>query len=73
VWAGAPLAIRMRNSDYLTSFFLCFLPILIIYYPLMMYSVDGAKNGNLPSWSVWIGNVLLTLWGTHTLRRVMRY
>ena len=30
---GVPMAICLRNRDFLTSFFLCFLPILIVYYP----------------------------------------
>jgi len=72
-WIGAPMAIRLRNRDFLTSFFLCFLPILIVYYPLLAFSVDGAKSGTLPPYSVWLGNVLLGLWGGLLLRRVMRY
>jgi len=72
-WIGAPMAIRLRNRDFLTSFFLCFLPILVVYYPLLAYSVDGAKSGTLPPYSVWLGNVLLALWGGLLLRRVMRY
>jgi lipopolysaccharide export system permease protein len=72
-WIGAPMAIRLRNRDFLTSFFLCFLPILIVYYPLLALSVDGAKSGNLPPYSVWLGNVLLALWGLWLLRRVIRY
>jgi lipopolysaccharide export system permease protein len=72
-FVGAPMAIRMRNRDLLTSFFLCFLPILIVYYPLLVVGIDGAKDGRLPPWSVWAGNVLLLLWGAYLLRRVVRY
>lgn len=70
---GAPMAIRLRNSDFLTSFFVCFLPILVVYYPLMLGGVDGAKNGTLPPYGVWLGNLLLTIWGVWLLRRVLRY
>lgn len=72
-WVGAPMAIRLRNRDMLTSFFLCFLPILVVYYPLLVFGVDGAKDGRLPPWSVWTGNVLLAAWGYYLLRKVMRY
>jgi len=72
-WVGAPLAIRLRNRDVLTSFFLCFLPILIVYYPLLVFGVDAAKVGRLPPWSVWLGNVLLIAWGGYLLRKVLRY
>ena len=63
----------LRNRDLLTSFFLCFLPILIVYYPLLVVGIDGAKDGRLPPWSVWAGNILLLLWGAYLLRRVVRY
>jgi len=67
------MAIRLRNRDFLTSFFLCFLPILIVYYPLLAYGIDGAKNGTIPPWAVWAGNALLILWGLWLMGRVTRY
>jgi lipopolysaccharide export system permease protein len=73
VWIGAPMAVWWRNRDFLTSFFLCFLPILVVYYPLLAYGIDGAKNGTIPPVAVWTGNVLLLIWGTWLLRKVMRY
>ncbi|NUQ65613.1 MAG: YjgP/YjgQ family permease [Pirellulales bacterium] len=73
VLVGAPMAIRLRNSDVLTTFFICFLPILLVYYPLLTYGVDGAKRGALPPFSVWLGNVILVAWGAWVLRRVLRY
>jgi len=72
VLVGAPMAIRMRNADFLTSFFLCFLPILIIYYPVFILGVDQAKRGSVPPVAVWLGNVLIVLWGWWLLRRVIR-
>ena len=73
VWVGVPMAIWLRNRDFLTSFFLCFLPILIVYYPLMIYGVDGAKGGTIPPYAVWAGNVILLVWGAYLLRKVVRY
>lgn len=70
---GVPMAIQLRNSDVLKSFFMCFLPILIVYYPLTIFGLDRAKDGSLPPIFVWSGNVLLALWGIWLLRRVMRY
>jgi lipopolysaccharide export system permease protein len=70
---GAPLAIRMRNSDFLTSFFMCFLPILIFYYPLMAFGVSQAKNGGFPSWGVWIGNFILAIIGARFTQKICRY
>jgi lipopolysaccharide export system permease protein len=70
---GASMAIRMRNSDVLTSFFLCFGPILIVYYPVLIFGVDRAKAGAISPYSVWLANVILVLWGWWLLRRVIRY
>jgi len=72
VLVGAPMAIRMRNADFLTSFFLCFLPILLVYYPVFMAGVSQAKSGDLPPIAVWGGNLLITLWGLWLLRSVVR-
>jgi lipopolysaccharide export system permease protein len=73
VLIGAPAGILLRNSDFLNSFFACFLPILLIYYPLLYLGVNEAKLGLLSSWSVWIGNVVLAICGAWLLRRVQRY
>jgi lipopolysaccharide export system permease protein len=72
VLVGAPMAIRMRNADFLTSFFLCFLPILVVYYPVFMLGISRVKAGVLPPPAVWMANVLITLWGLWLLRRVVR-
>jgi len=73
VFVGASLAILLRTADIWTSFGLCFLPILIVYYPVMQFGVDRAKIGELPVYSVWIGNLLLFFLGALFLRRVNRY
>jgi lipopolysaccharide export system permease protein len=72
VLVGAPMAIRMRNADFLTSFFLCFLPILVVYYPLFMLGISRVKAGVMPPPAVWMANILITLWGLWLLRRVVR-
>jgi lipopolysaccharide export system permease protein len=73
VMVGAPLAIILRNSDFLTSFFICFLPILIVYYPLLLFGVERTKTGAIPSFSVWLGNVILVACGCWLMRRVLRH
>jgi lipopolysaccharide export system permease protein len=72
VLVGAPMAIRMRNADFLTSFFLCFLPILVVYYPIFMLGVSRVKAGVLPPPAVWMANALIMLWGVWLLRKVIR-
>jgi lipopolysaccharide export system permease protein len=73
VLIGAPVAAWMRQSEFIASFFICFLPILVLYYPLLAVSVDQAKDGVLPPYAVWAGNIMLSLVGVWLLRRVNRY
>ena len=70
---GAAIAIRFRNSDVLSTFGICFIPILIFYYPLMIYGVDRSKAGAFPPLSVWLANVVLIACGLWVLRKVVRY
>jgi lipopolysaccharide export system permease protein len=69
---GVPVAMWLRFSEMLASFFVCFLPILVAYYPLIAVSVDKSKDGVVPPASVWLGNILLSLVGIWLMRRVNR-
>ncbi len=73
VLVGVPVAVRLKNSDVFTSFIACFFPILLVYYPLLMFGMDRAKYGALPPIFVWLGNVILALAGIWQLRKVIRY
>jgi len=73
VLVGAPLAVRLRNADFLTTFFACFLPILVVYYPLLVFGVDQAKVGRVPPSTVWLGNVVLLAVAGRLVHRVVRY
>jgi lipopolysaccharide export system permease protein len=73
VLIGVPVAALLRFSEFIASFFVCFLPILVVYYPLQAVSLDQCKDGILPPPSVWLGNILLALAGIWLLRRVNRY
>ncbi len=73
VLIGIPVAVRLRFSEFIASFFICFLPILLLYYPLLAVSVDHAKDGIFPPQSVWLGNIVLAVIGIWLLRRVNRH
>ena len=68
VFIGVPVAVRMRFSEFIASFFICFLPILLVYYPLLAVSVDHAKDGTFPPQAVWLGNIVLAVAGIWMLR-----
>lgn len=73
VWVGVPLAIRMKSADYWTSFGMCFVPILLFYYPLLQFGVDQAKVGDLPPYSVWMANACMGIVGAYFYKYVYRY
>jgi lipopolysaccharide export system permease protein len=73
VLVGIPMAIRRRHAEFLASFFACFLPILLVYYPMLIVGLRQAKDGVLPPVAVWTGNVVFALWGIWLMRRVVRF
>ena len=73
VLVGAPLAMIAKTSDYWSTFGLCFLPTLIVYYPLFIFGLEQAKDGNVPPYGVWMGNGILAMIGMMLVARVRRY
>jgi lipopolysaccharide export system permease protein len=73
VWLGAPLAIWMKKSDFFASFFACFVPILLLFYPLFAFGLSQAKGGSLPPISVWLANGGIGLIGLWFFRQIHRY
>lgn len=74
VLLGCPVSLLLRRRDFLHTFFLCFLPIVTMYYPAMILAFNVFKEGQ--------GSLLPTLWGPTAamfvvavplLRRVVRY
>ena len=70
---GTPVAMLWRHTDVLTNFFVCFLPILAVYYPLLMLGEDLSTSGVLPPISFWIGNVILVIPAVALLRWIVRH
>jgi lipopolysaccharide export system permease protein len=70
---GIAVAMRQRLSDNLTIFFLCFLPILLLFYPLLVLGEYIATKGLLPPSSVWLPNIVLIVLACLAMRRVIRY
>lgn len=73
VLVGAPLAMLAKTADYWTTFGICFLPTLIIYYALFMLGFDQAKAGLWPPYAVWLGNTVLVAVAITLMDRVRRY
>jgi lipopolysaccharide export system permease protein len=74
VLVGAPIGIRFARRDFLSAFMTCFLPIIAVYYPLMLGGVNLSKEGQLPPFaSLWIGNLLLGLGALFVLPSVVKH
>jgi lipopolysaccharide export system permease protein len=73
VWVGVPMSILIRSADYAWTFGLCFIPILLIYYPLFGLALDRAKDGSWSPITLWLGNGVLLVLGTILMRRVLRH
>ncbi len=71
---GGPFAIVRGQRQFLTTFFVCFMPILLLYYPLMLGMMNLSKSGTVdPAWAMWISNVLLGIVAAFVLRRVLKH
>ena len=58
---GAPVGILFARRDFLSAFISCFMPIILVYYPLMLFGMNLGKEGIIPPEFVWTGNVVLWL------------
>jgi lipopolysaccharide export system permease protein len=63
---GCPVGIWGNRSDYLSTFIICFLPTVFVYYPLQLCGLNLAKDGKLPiAIGVWSANIIvggIALW-----------
>jgi lipopolysaccharide export system permease protein len=73
VLVGCPVGIWFGRKDYLSSFITCFLPIVLIYYPLMLCGMNLAKSGKVPSMiAVWPANLIMAGSALYLFRKLMR-
>lgn len=72
VWLGIPLSIWMKSADHWTSFGLCFLPTVLVYYPVFTLGLNHARDGSWTPAAVWLGNLALLAVGAWWMRRIYR-
>jgi len=56
---GAPVGIIFARRDFLSAFISCFMPIIMVYYPLILFGTNLGKEGLVPPLLVWAGNGVL--------------
>lgn len=73
VLIGCPVGIWASRSDYLSTFVICFLPAVFIYYPLLLCGTNLAKEGRLPPHlAIWGADALLGIASLFLIWRLMR-
>lgn len=63
VLLGCPLALTRRSENFLSIFFMCFLPIVVIYYPLLMLANGLTNSGAIPPPGFWLANLAIAIPG----------
>ncbi|MCI0699709.1 MAG: LptF/LptG family permease [Planctomycetia bacterium] len=57
---GCPVGIWANRSDYLSTFVMCFIPTLAVYYPLLLAGSDMGKTGKLPlALGCWLADIIV--------------
>lgn len=73
ILVGSPVGIWFSKSDYLSSFITCFMPIIIVYYPLMLCGTGMAQKGHVnPVLMVWAADIVMALVGLVLYWRLMK-
>jgi lipopolysaccharide export system permease protein len=71
---GAPVGIMFAKRDFLSAFISCFVPIITLYYPLMLFGVNLGKEGTLePYKALWIGNLVLVVLSGWVYPRIIKH
>jgi lipopolysaccharide export system permease protein len=69
---GCPVGVWASRSDYLSVFIICFLPTVFIYYPLLLASLNLAKNLKVPDTAAWGADAVAFLASLILIQRLMK-
>jgi lipopolysaccharide export system permease protein len=73
VLIGAPVGIWFSRADYLSTFVSCFLPTVIVYYPMLLCGTNMAKDGKVPAVvGLWAANAVVGVAGLIIYARLLR-
>jgi lipopolysaccharide export system permease protein len=71
---GSPFAVLQARRQFLTIFFYCFVPIVLLYYPIVLVMTNLGKDDKInPAVGMWLGNLGLLVAAMLILRRVLRH
>ena len=70
---GCPLGIWANRADYLSIFVIGFLPVILVYYPLVMAGGGLARDGKVPMvLGVWAADAVAAVAGIVLMWRLIR-
>ncbi|MDB5309261.1 MAG: LptF/LptG family permease [Gemmataceae bacterium] len=70
---GCPVGIWANRADYLSTFVICFLPSMFVYYPLLLAGSNMGKDGKLPlGLGCWAANIVVGAAGLVLTWRLLR-
>jgi lipopolysaccharide export system permease protein len=73
VLVGCPVGIWFSKSDYLSAFITCFLPIVFVYYPLLLCGQNLAKSGKIqPAIAVWLADAIVAVVALPLYRKLLK-
>jgi lipopolysaccharide export system permease protein len=74
VLVSCPVGIWFSRSDFLSAFITCFLPIVFIYYPILLSTTNYARQGKVhPALALSAANALMVLIAAVLFRRLLRH
>jgi lipopolysaccharide export system permease protein len=73
ILVGCPIGIWFSRGDYLSAFITCFLPIVLVYYPLMLCGTNLAKEARFNEVALVFGaDVVVGMTGLLLFRKLLR-
>lgn len=69
---GCPVGMWFSRGDYLSAFITCFLPVVFVYYPLLLCCTNQAKQGQT-TLLIWSANAVVALVGLVFFRRLLKH
>lgn len=74
VLLGCPVSILFQRRDFLQTFFMCFVPIITLYYPAMLLVFNIFKEAKEMNFFVlWAPSIAMCVFAVPFIRRVIRY
>jgi lipopolysaccharide export system permease protein len=70
---GCPVGVWANRADYLSTFIMCFIPTLIVYYPLLLIGTDFGKSGKIPlALGCWLADIVMGAIACFLIWRLLR-